>query len=227
MDLNEQAKQASLGIAGQFNKMKQGASFGLRHAAQQLSEDAGKGAAIMNDPRMAGIGLGPEAAVMGKGFGLVGSLLKPLGQVGEANKAASNYAKWLEQVTLRMKQEGLGQQVLDELDEVGKSPQSVVAEFWKHTYPHLPEEAQQRFNTYINKVTGFKPGSVIAAGANGERIVGKTWDELYPADYVPSAVEHLEGTERGLIALMEMGNRRRVADGQAVNIVPRSIEEKR
>ena len=104
MDLNEEARRATLNLAEKFAKVKQKAGLGLRHAAGQIAEDVGKGAAILNDPRNAWIGTNPVGRIGAEGLGLTSALFGILAgpKAKTANHALLNLAKDLEK-------EGVGQ----------------------------------------------------------------------------------------------------------------------
>ncbi len=127
-----------------------------------------------------------------------------------AKESSGAYQEWFDGAVKRFEQEEKGQAILDILEEEGKSPGQVVDQFWKSTYPTLPVEAQKKFERYITRVTGFTPGSTVAVDKNGNKIVGNTWEDLYPSKdpNLSSSAGELEGTERGLIALMEAANRK-------------------
>jgi len=97
-DLNDYAKDAALGLYDQFQEIKSRAGLGLRHAAGQIGEDAGKVAAIINDPRNAWIGTNPAGRISAEGLGLASSLLGMLAgpKAKTANHALLSLAKDLE-----------------------------------------------------------------------------------------------------------------------------------
>lgn len=128
--------------------------------------------------------------------------------IGEVSTPKSPLHDFVNRAFQKMADEAKGQHMLDTLGEEGKSPKAVVEEFWNNTYPILPEHIQRKFQNYIRKETGFELGDVVAT-QNGEKIYGKTWPELYPSEQAGESVENLEGTERGLISLMETANRNR------------------
>jgi len=123
----------------------------------------------------------------------------------EANKEVED---WFKQVELRMKQEAIGQEMLNDLEDIGKGPKDVVEQFWRGTYDKLPAEGKKLIERHIRATTSFKPGDTIGTTKEGANIVAKTWEETYPSTAAVSDIEYLEGTERGLIALMEMANRK-------------------
>ena len=75
MDLNEQIKGLLLGQA-QPGSFTDKAGLALSQAGQTIAKDAGAGAAILNDPRNAWIGMNPLGRAAAEGLGLVG-MLKP------------------------------------------------------------------------------------------------------------------------------------------------------
>jgi hypothetical protein len=126
-------------------------------------------------------------------------------------------ADFMEGVERRWNQEQAGQSVLDFLEETGRTPQQVVKDFWEKTYDNLPPEVQKRFQQYIKRETSLEPGAVVATGPSGN-VTAKSWRDVYPHDTPPIDPTHLEGTERGLISLMEMANRgagKQTAEGVA------------
>jgi len=98
MDLNDYAKQTALGLYGKYQDLKARAGLGLRHAAGQISEDLGKGAAIANDPRNAWIGTNPVGRVGAEGLSLTSALIGMLAgpKAKTANHALLAVAKDLE-----------------------------------------------------------------------------------------------------------------------------------
>jgi hypothetical protein len=121
-------------------------------------------------------------------------------------KTEQNFTSWLKNVGERQAQESGGQEILDTLDEAGLGPRDVVAEFWQSTYPQLNPKGQAYFHRYIKNLTSMEPGSVVEVGPRGEETIAQSWAEVYPPQELPAAVEHLEGTERGLIAMMARAN---------------------
>lgn len=82
MDLNEQLKSwiAEQQQPGSFlNK----AGLGLAQAGQTLAQDAGAGAAILNDPRNSWIGMNPVGKAVSGGLGMAGMLFGQLGPKAE------------------------------------------------------------------------------------------------------------------------------------------------
>jgi len=126
---------------------------------------------------------------------------------------ANWYNKFLAKAVRRSSDETAGQYILDVLDERGISPRQVVQEFWDQTYPKLPREVQQRFEKYIRKETDFKPGDIIGTrtlpDGTKQQITANSWPEVYPPEAMGGKMDQLEGTERGLIALMGQANEAR------------------
>lgn len=135
---------------------------------------------------------------------------KPKSQETSNPKGTSErLSSFMDKAIQRMEDEAKGQQVLDFLEDSGRTPISVVEDFWGKTYPNLPPEVQARFNNYIRRLTGMKPGDNVAYDTIAKReIVAKDWNDVFPADQVSSEVRYLQGEERGLIALMEVANKR-------------------
>lgn len=110
-----------------------------------------------------------------------------------------------------------GQAILDDLEASETSPRDVAQRFWRETYSKLNAETQQRFRLYVSKLTGMKPGAVTSVDRDGNQTIAKDWLEL--ADFlnedISNQVEHLEGTERGYIALMQWANEQAVAEVEA------------
>ena len=73
MDLNEQIKGLLLGQT-QPGSFTDKAGLALSQAGNTLAQDAGAGAAILNDPRNAWIGMNPLGRVAAEGLGLVGMM---------------------------------------------------------------------------------------------------------------------------------------------------------
>lgn len=101
--------------------------------------------------------------------------------------------------------ESKGRAVLEEMEGAGRTPNDTVRDFWDRTYPALDKATQAKFERYIERETSFRPGDTIGTNPDGTPIVAKTWRDIY--DSGGDSVSNLEGTERGLIALMETANR--------------------
>jgi hypothetical protein len=119
----------------------------------------------------------------------------------DAREALSDF---MEQVGTRIARETHGQGILDDMDEAGESPADVAKKFWKETYFNMPAEAQQVMQKQVRALTGMKPGDVIGVKADGTHIIAKDWmDIANQALDLPDKVEHLEGPERGFVAMMK------------------------
>jgi len=105
----------------------------------------------------------------------------------------------------RQVRETAGQGILDDLESIGKSPQAVSDDFFKNTFDRLEPQIQDRFRKMIRNVTGLEPGSVIATQGGKDILAKRLKDTMID---LPSKIEFLEGTERGLIALMDEATRR-------------------
>lgn len=135
----------------------------------------------------------------------------------DAERTATALGKLQEEVLRRWEAEARGQAILDQLDEQGRPPSAVVSDFWAKTYLNLPDVVQRRFQRYVKSVTGFEPGSLIGRRRDGRAIRAQTWSDAYPPDVAGDRAEHLEGTERGLVSLMEAANR---GAGQLRGVAP-------
>jgi len=121
------------------------------------------------------------------------------------NKNKDKFESFLDKTAKRILMEEQGQDILFNLEEEGASPESVSKEFWVDVYPNLNNKMKTKFEKNLNSLSGWEPGSVIAFnGQTGEKTIGKTWEELADAlgKDLPGKIEHLEGTERGYVALM-------------------------
>jgi transposase-like protein len=163
--------------------------------------------------KLAGLVADVEAPKEGADIDLVKTAKPVEAASGPDPSAKVAFDDFTKQTAKKHAQEGKGQSILDELEDTGKTPQMVVREFWDETYDRLPAEVQNRFHGYLKRETGISPGQAVATDRSGQNVIAKTWRDVYP-DNVPPEVEHLEGTERGLIALMEEANRRRIKTPQ-------------
>ena len=125
----------------------------------------------------------------------------------EADTARQNYGNFLDRVGTRVAMESHGQDILDRMEEAGESPREVSDKFWNETYFDLPAPVQQRFTRMLKNVSGFEPGDTIAVRPDKSSIVAKDWADVANG-LLPEKAEHLEGTERGLTALMKEANDR-------------------
>lgn len=123
------------------------------------------------------------------------SAIAPLAKVGEANK--SRFAEFMDGVVSRMRDEGLGQEVLDKMVENKISPQSVGKRFWDETYFNLDGDTQKRFKTLYQGQHGYTP-------EDATRLFGKPSHLLDLGD----DAEYLEGSARGFVVLMDVANKR-------------------
>ena len=123
------------------------------------------------------------------------------------DRARQNYGDFLDRVGTRLSMESHGQDILDRMEEAGESPRDVSDKFWNQTYFDLPAPVQQRFTRMLKNVSGLEPGDTIAVRPDKSGIVAKDWADVANG-LLPEKVEHLEGTERGLTALMKEANDR-------------------
>jgi len=135
----------------------------------------------------------------------VATAAKELGVTPDVSKQMT---AWLKQVAAKQEQESAGRAILEDLEIAGKGPGDVAKTFWKTTYPQMNAKGKAFFEQYITKQTGFKLGDVLGAEANGDPWIARSWEDIYPVSDLPEEMGHLQGTERGLIALMAEANKR-------------------
>ncbi len=111
----------------------------------------------------------------------------------------------------RFQMEEQGQAMLDEMTEENRSPRRTSRRFWSSTYFKLNAETQARFQRML-KGLGFQPGDVGFIAADGTVNVLDDW--LAVGEFIGedlAEAEHLEGTERGYVVLMEWANQQALA----------------
>ncbi len=115
-------------------------------------------------------------------------------------RTAEGLADLLGRTGKRMAMEEHGQGVLDDLQEKGTPVNEVAKKFWDDTYYKLPAQVQGRFRRMLAEHAGMD----------------NTVDMDVPATVrdrmdLPDNPEHLEGTDRGFVALMDEANLRAAA----------------
>lgn len=120
---------------------------------------------------------------------------------------AEGLNRFLEKLATRIEMESHGQDILEKMDDAGESPSDVSDKFWADTYFKLPAAAQQRFTKMLKGVAGVEPGDAIAIRPDKSAIIAKDWQDVAKG-LLPDKVGHLEGTQRGLVALMKAANDR-------------------
>jgi len=136
---------------------------------------------------------------------------KPRGAVRAEPVVEPKPSKTIEKWIKREMAEVEGQKVLDEMEETKRTPSQVAKEFWSKTYFKLEGADQEKFQRQVKAITGHEPGSALWIDPKtGDVGLAKDWIEVGEdsAEALPSKVEHLEGTARGYVALMEYMNRR-------------------
>ena len=130
------------------------------------------------------------------------------GQRSQASKArASKIQDFLGKAMMRQAREAIGQGVLDDMVDAGISPRDVTKRFWDSTYFKLPADQQTYFRNYLRKLTGFKPGDSIGVTADKQPMIAQDWADIANNILdVSDDPEHLEGSTRGLVALMKTYN---------------------
>jgi hypothetical protein len=109
----------------------------------------------------------------------------------------------------RMAMESHGQGILDDLADAGHTSNDVAQKFWNDTYYKLPAPVQARFRGMLEEHSGLTKGSATDVAAT----VRDRMD-------LPDNPEHLEGTDRGFVALMDEANRRVDAGAPASATAP-------
>lgn len=176
----------------------------IETAIQKIIQDEGKDrgqaveqvkAAILNDREFAQTPWGREAA----------RLLE-----GETNAPQqARFNDYLSGLVRKSAQEARGQEILDQMEESNISPRDVAKQFYDHTYGQLPANVRARFDRMIKNVIGLEPGAALDVNTQtGERTIAKDYGHIISEADLPESVEYLEGTERGLVALMKEANDR-------------------
>ncbi len=129
--------------------------------------------------------------------------IQPASEVPRVEAAFTNF---LEKTAKKILMEEQGQGILDDMEEIDRTPVSVSKEFWKDTYPILNGKMQEKFNKYLTSLSGWTPGSVIATHPTEGNTIAKDWFDIADNMDLPQEVYYLEGTERGYVALMEWAN---------------------
>ena len=119
--------------------------------------------------------------------------------------------EWLKRLLRKAQLDAEGESRLVELDDRNANPQAIVNEFFDNTYPNLPPEAKAKVDKWLpNYSGGFKPGDTIGTqnGPGGTRIplVARSWKDVFTD--LGNKVEHLEGTDRGLVVMLDWANER-------------------
>ena len=135
--------------------------------------------------------------------GKVGTDITPIGE-----RTNQGYKNFMSNLAKKWDAESKGVAILDDIELSGRTVKDVSNEFWNKTYPILPEEIKAKFHKYIQRLwEGVEPGSVVAIEkgvpikASSWKEIGEKWMDL------PNNPQHLQGTERGFVALMEYGNK--------------------
>lgn len=119
----------------------------------------------------------------------------PAEQAGDLKAQRDDgFARWAGRVAKRQAMENAGQDILDDMEEAETSPQATAKAFWSNTYFLLPAPVQDRFRR------------MLAGHVGGER--GGDLDAQIEDIDLGNRVEHLEGTDRGFVALMQDAIRR-------------------
>lgn len=137
------------------------------------------------------------------------------GQPAASTPVADRLGDVLSRAGTRDAMESEGRGLLDSMTEAGTSPREVSDQFWKDTYWKLNAEGQQRFETYA-KSLGSEPGAVLATDREGKPETARDWQHAGESlgENLPAKAEHLEGTQRGYVAMMKWANDKVSAQSQ-------------
>jgi hypothetical protein len=114
---------------------------------------------------------------------------------------------FLDKVLNRMEMEAKGQEILDILQDRGETPATVTEKFWNETYDLLPDAYKAKVHKYIQLLSGFEPGAVVATHREKGNIVGKDWKDIGQNWMdMGNNIDYLEGTERGYIVTLASAN---------------------
>jgi len=170
----------------------------------------------MIDPTTDFLPFGKIAKLAEMGLGKVG-LLGAIGTVRIPTKGIldapiktnQKYADYMGDVIKRWEMESAGQNILDDMIEKGITVDNVTKQFWTDTYFTLPAPIQNKFHKMIKNITGMEPGSAISKNiSTGEIEKADSWIDIAKNLDLAANPEQLEGTERGLVALMAEANKR-------------------
>jgi hypothetical protein len=117
------------------------------------------------------------------------SVVQPTPGVAGSNAVENGIRDWVEKAMKRESMERKGMDTLNSMEENGESPMDVARKFWADTYFKLPGDVQQKFKAMLKNNQGMTPEEVESIGFD-----------------LPTNVRHLEGTERGFVALMRDAN---------------------
>jgi hypothetical protein len=123
-------------------------------------------------------------------------------------KTKDGLSNLLGKVAKRAAMESQGRAALDELEERNGSPAAEAKKFWSETYFKLPAKAQATFTQLLKGHTGMEPGVAVSVDRDGKVEHAKDWQDVADLIDLPNSVEHLEGTDRGFVALMADANKR-------------------
>lgn len=137
----------------------------------------------------------------------------------------SKYQDFLDKAGKDFIMEEKGHQILSDMESANTSPKDVSTKFWTETYFNLPAKVQGRFEGMLKRLTGMSPGSVVAKDTKtGKTISAKDWQDVAKEIDLPTTVEGLEGTERGLVVLMQEANDR---FGSKADVVDSAVIERK
>ncbi len=129
----------------------------------------------------------------------------------EAPKFSDWLRKLMERESKRLISESEGAGILIDAENAGRTPDQIAREFFENVYPTLPDAQRAKLDAFFKANTGgMAPGDIIGtkAGPGDTRLPLKaeSWMDIIPGSLQANTIEQLQGTERGLIAVMEYGN---------------------
>jgi len=129
-------------------------------------------------------------------------------EVVESDRVEKRLKSILGRAIQRHIDEGRAQDVLDHMEDTGRTPEQAGEQFWNETYFALPAETQQRFQRYAKNLVGLEPGGVTRKRPDGTWETADDWVAVgkFASEDLGNDVEYLEGIERGFVALMEAAN---------------------
>ncbi len=140
----------------------------------------------------------------------------PLAGPGETPRTESEpigenpFMKAMRRSTKRILSEQEGQGILDDAQDAGRSPAQIGKEFFENVYPNLDPAAKARLDRFFEGSTGFKLGEIVGfedTPQGRKMIPAKSWLDTMDLSTDADDISNLEGTDRGLVAVMEYGNK--------------------
>jgi hypothetical protein len=115
------------------------------------------------------------------------------------DKVKEGLDKLLTRAAMRQAMEDQGRSILEEIDEKGITSNQVAKKFWNETYWKLGASTQRRFRDELENHTGLANGTL-------EKEPERLHDAIQNRMDLPDKIEHLEGTDRGFVSMMQWAN---------------------